>query len=75
MVWPDISLFDREYLGFRDQQSTFYRVLQKAEADLTASGVGIVFAVCGGANDTTVRAELEEMGEKDDHGEPLPPLR
>ena len=74
VVWPDLPMFRRQYRNFRDQMSTFYRVLQKAQPDLAANGVGIVFAVCGGSNDTTVRQELQAMGEHDAAGNPYPPL-
>jgi hypothetical protein len=69
VVWPDLPMYEHQYRNFRDQMSVFYRVLQKAQSDLAAKHVDIVFAVCGGSNDTTVRAELLEMSEPE-----LPPL-
>src|SRR5262245_37297448 len=74
VMWPDLPMFEHQYRNFRDQMSVFYRVLQKAHSDLTALDVEIVFAVCGGSNDTTVRQELAEMGEVDGVGNPMPPL-
>ena len=74
VVWPDLPMFEHQYRNFRDQMSVFYRVLQKAQSDLTAQDIEIVFAVCGSSNDTTVRQELLEMGEVDGAGNPLPPL-
>jgi hypothetical protein len=73
VVWPDMPMFEKQYRTFRDEMSTFHRVLQRAQYDLGTQGVGIVFAVCGGANDTTVRDELAKMNELVD-GEPLDPL-
>lgn len=74
VVWPDLPLHKRQYREFRDEMSVFYRVLQKAQSDLATAHVEIVFVVCGGSNDTTVHAELLEMGEVDDAGNPMPPL-
>ena len=74
VVWPDLPLYEKQYWNFRDQMATFYGVLQKAQGDLKDAEVGIVFAVCGGSNDTTVRRELEEMGQTDAAGNPMPML-
>jgi hypothetical protein len=74
VVWPDLPMFEKQYWNFRDAMATFYGVLQRAQHDLQMHGVHIVLAICGGANDTTVRRELETMGQVDEAGEPLPPL-
>jgi hypothetical protein len=75
VVWPDIQVFERRYgTNFRDQMAVFHGVLQKAQSTLLAHDVSILFAVCGGANDTTVRAELSRMTQLGPDGQPLPAL-
>jgi len=74
VMWPDLPMFERQYRNFRQPMTTFYQVLQLAQPYLARADVSTLFAVCGGANDTTVRQELVSMSKNDEEGQPLPPL-